>query len=318
MTDGQRRTTRTRRRAPEPDYDFPEKKKSVMNDSNFGGFILFIILCLVTLFGGISSCTTIDAGSVGVVKHFGEVQNYTLPEGLHFVRPFGFANVDEVSTRMTAAEAEAKASSKDLQSVATVVSVQYSLVGEFAPRILQRIGDEKAVEATVLAPAFQESVKSVTAQYTAEELITKRGEVKAGIEKTLLAFVEKTLSEKDCKGAIKLANVAIKNFEFSKEFNEAIEAKVMAEQEALKAENEKKKRVTQAEAAAAETKLAAEAKAYQIENESKARADAIKRESAALESSPNLVQLRIAEKWDGKLPTYTGNAIPLMKLMPAQ
>jgi len=92
----------------------------------------------------------------------------------------------------------------------------------------------------------------------------------------------------------------------------------MAEQEALKAENEKKKRVTQAEAAAAETKLAAEAKAYQIENESKARADAIKRESAALESSPNLVQLRIAEKWDGKLPTYTGNAIPLMKLMPAQ
>ena len=90
------------------------------------------------------------------------------------------------------------------------------------------------------------------------------------------------------------------------------ELKVKAEQEALQAKNEKTRRVTQAEAAAAEKKLAAEAEAYQISIESKARAEAIKREAYALKGNPALIQLRMAEKWNGELPKFNGgNSIPM-------
>ena len=88
-----------------------------------------------------------------------------------------------------------------------------------------------------------------------------------------------------------------------------------AEQEALKARNEKLRRVTQAEAAAAERTLAADAEAYQIEVASKARADAIRREAEALKDNPALIQLRIAEQWNGQLPQVSGgDTIPLLSL----
>jgi regulator of protease activity HflC (stomatin/prohibitin superfamily) len=160
-----------------------------------------------------------------------------------------------------------------------------------------------------------ESVKAVTAQYTAEELVTKRADVKARIQEAISGFIDETLEQKGAVGALTLANVAITDFDFSAEFNRAIEDKVRAEQEALQAINEKLRRVTQAEAAAAERTLAADAEAYQIEVASKARADAIRREAEALKDNPALIQLRIAEQWDGRLPQVTGgSAIPMLNL----
>lgn len=158
-------------------------------------------VALVCLIAFATSCTSIDSGHVGVVKHFGAIQSYTLNEGINFTRPWPLAD-------------------------------------------------------------------------------------------------------------------AVTNFDFSHEFNVSIESKVKAEQDALRAENEKRTKVTQAEAAAKEATLAADATAYKTEVESKARASAIERESKALEQSPNLIQLRIAERWDGKLPTYTGNSIPMLQLKP--
>jgi len=160
-----------------------------------------------------------------------------------------------------------------------------------------------------------ESVKAITALYTAEQLITRRDEVKAKIQEQINSFLNETLMEKDLAGLLTIANVAITDFDFSAEFNRAIEEKVRAEQEALKAKNEKLRRVTQAEAAAAERTLAADAAAYEIEVESKARAAAIEREAEALEGNPQLIQLRIAEKWDGTLPRFSGgDSIPLINI----
>ena len=151
--------------------------------------------------------------------------------------------------------------------------------------------------------------------YTAEELITKRAQVKNAIQLAIESFIDETLGQKEVLGAVSIANVAITDFDFSAEFNRAIEEKVRAEQEALKAINEKLRRVTQAEAAAAERTLAADAEAYQIEVASKARADAIRREAEALKDNPALIQLRIAEKWNGQLPQVSGGgAIPLLDL----
>ncbi len=273
------------------------------------------VVALVAMLGLTSSCARIDSGTVGVVKHFGAVQPDPLAEGIHFIRPYGFATVTPIDTKLRTVEEEAHSASKDLQNVAAKVVVQYSIQAAAGPRLVQRFGQEVDIEANILRPGIQESVKVITSRYTAEQLVTHREAVKEGIVGEIRHFVDTTLRDKDALGSVRLANVSVKDFAFSHEFNAAIEQKVRAEQDALRAENEKRQRVTQAEAAAMEKKLAADAEAYQTEVESKARAAAIERESKALQSNPNLVQLRTVERWNGVLPTYTGNAIPMMKFV---
>ncbi len=155
----------------------------------------------------------------------------------------------------------------------------------------------------------------MTAKFTAEELVTKREFVKQQIQEALTNFLNNTLREKDLLNSINIANLAITDFNFSDEFNRAIEAKVKAEQMALQAKNEKLMRVTQAEAAAEERKLGASAEAFSTEVQSKARADAIRREAEALQQSPEIIQLRSIEKWDGVLPRITsGGVVPFLNL----
>ena len=273
-----------------------------------------IAAVLILLYLAASSFVVVDAGYVGVVKRLGAVQPEFLPEGFHFKAPFVDV-VQKFDVRLSKAESDAGASSKDLQVVRTKIAVQYSMNAALMPMTLQRIGTRLVVEKTLIDPAIMESVKAITALYTAEQLITKRDEVKDRIQAQIDSFLNETLREKELIGSLTIANIAITDFDFSAEFNRAIEEKVRAEQEALKAKNEKLKRVTQAEAAAAEKTLAADAMAYEIEVQSKARADAIEREAKALKDNPQLIQLRIAEKWNGVLPRFTGSeAIPLLSI----
>ena len=271
-----------------------------------GALVAFLILlgCFVT----------VPAGHVGVVKRLGAVHPDHLSEGFHGKLPL-VDSIEKIDIRLRKAESSASAASADLQVVETNVAVQYSMTAEILPRTFQQIGNRGIVEATVIDPAIQESVKAVTAQYTAEQLVTKRAEVKTLIQAAINDFIDTTLAQKEVPSAITIANVAITDFLFTDEFNRAIEDKVKAEQEALKAENEKLRRVTQAEAAAAERELAADAEAYQTEVTSKARAEAIRREAEALKGNDELIQLRLAESWDGKLPQVSGGpTIPLLNL----
>lgn len=256
----------------------------------------------------------VDAGHVGVVKRLGAVQPDPLPEGFHLKRPF-IDQVEQIDIRLMPTHAKATAASRDLQTVSTEVNVAYSLNGALAPITFQRVGNTQKVAAALVEPAIQESVKAVTAKYTAEELVTKREVVKQAIQQAIENFIDQTLKEKEIGNAVQLANVAITDFVFSDEFNRAIEAKVKAEQEALRAKNEKLMRVTQAEATAAERELAADAEAYSTEVESKARAEAIRREAEALRESPEIIRLRAIEKWDGILPRIQGsNVLPFLNL----
>ncbi len=273
-----------------------------------------LILAILVLVVAAGVVVTVDAGTVGVVKRFGAVQDQALPEGLHFKLPFA-EEVVPMDTRLTASEAKASAASRDLQTVTTDVTTTYALDGTIAPLTFQRVGVPAKVATTIVAPAIQESVKAVTAKFTAEELVTQREKVKQQIQQAIASFIDTTLNEKGLRGALHIANVAITDFKFSDEFNKAIEAKVQAEQEALKAKNEKLRRVTQAEAAASEVKLAAEAQAFTIEAESKARADAITREAEALTGRPEVLRLRSIERWDGVLPKIT-TAEGILQMLP--
>jgi len=272
---------------------------------------LAVSVALVALTG--CGCEEIPTGHVGIVTRFGAIQPGLLGEGFHFIDPMN--SVVEVNVQTGTTNTEAMAASKDLQTVHTKVGIQWQITADKAVCIVQKFGNyDGAWTNGIIEPAVQEVVKATAAKYTAEELITKRQEVKTAVEVGLAEFIGKTLKARGCDEGIRIANVAITNFEFSHEFNASIEAKVKAEQDALRAENEKRTRVTQAEAAAKEATVAADANAYKTDVESKANAAAIERESKALESNPNLVQLRIAQKWDGKLPTYTGNSIPMLQL----
>lgn len=258
-----------------------------------------------------SMFVVVESGHVGVIKRLGAVEMISLQEGFHFKAPV-IDDVVQLDIRLRKVSNDSISASKDLQTVRTEVSIQYSLDGGVAPLSFQKIGIRQVIESTLIEPAIQESVKSVTALYTAEQLITRREAVKLKIQEEVEQFIETTLRRKGVAGAISIANVAITDFAFSPEFNRAIELKVKAEQEALQAKNEKTRRVTQAEAAAVEKKLAAEAEAYQISVESKARASAIKREASALKGNPALIQLRMAEKWNGELPRFTSSgSIPM-------
>ena len=275
---------------------------------------LYPILIIVLIILGTSSFVIVDSGHVGVVRTLGAVQPMPLSEGFHFKKPF-IDKIEQVDVRLTKAQSKSAAASKDLQTVETQVTVQYSLMAPAAPETFQKIGNREVVAATVIEPAIQESVKAITAQYTAEQLVTKRAEVKLQIQEAIDNFIDVTLKDKSVPAALKISNVAITDFEFSNEFNKAIELKVKAEQEALQARNEKTKRVTQAEAAYQEQKLAADAAAYDIEVRSKAKADAIAREAKALKDNPALIQLRLSEKWDGTLPKFTGGeAVPFIDI----
>jgi regulator of protease activity HflC (stomatin/prohibitin superfamily) len=282
-----------------------------MNFSKSQAIIAFSIFILIGI--AYQAFVVVDAGYVGVVKRLGAVKPKELSEGFHIITPF-IDSVEKFDIRLSKVSSDATASSKDLQIVNTSIAVQYSMTPELMPLTLQKVGTRAVVERTLIDPSILESVKAITALYTAEELITKRDEVKTMIQQKISSFLNESTVEKNLAGLLIIANVAITDFDFSSEFNRAIEEKVRAEQEALKATNEKDRRVTQAEAQAEEKRLIADALAYEIEVESVSRAEAIKREAEALADNPQLIQLRLAEKWDGQLPKFTGETIPFISI----
>ncbi|TAG05078.1 MAG: prohibitin family protein [Cytophagia bacterium] len=245
------------------------KKTSII--TTVASVLLFSVLMM--------SITTVDSGSVGVVVRLGAVQPITLPEGVHFVLPF-VTSVVEINTRIQKIEANATASSKDLQNVTSKVALNYQLSSQKAQTIYQTLGLDYAN--SIIQPTIQESIKSATARYTAEELITKRPQVKEDVYQ----YIKKRLAQNN----ILVTDFSIVDFSFSPEFNRAIESKEVAKQKALTAKNDLDRIKTEAE-------QAREAAAGQ--------ADAQKLLQQALDD--RLLQLKAIEKWNGILPIVQGS-----------
>lgn len=277
---------------------YQEREFSWLSQKHQWGILAIGILIVLAFF----SICIVPVGHLGVMKHWGKVQHKkALSEGLHLITPIR-TTVEYISVKLLKFNQKTSASSKDLQIVSTVVSIQFSL--SEVSELYQKIGTEDLVTHILLKPAVEESVKAVTARYTAEELIKKRPEVKIQISKTIASFLEETLLGKGLnKNSLLVANVAITEFDFSDEFNKSIEMKVRAEQQALQAKNEKIKKITDAEAIAEKIKI-----------ESIATANAIRREARALKENPHLIEYKRMEKWDGKLPEVTGGVIPMFDI----
>lgn len=276
---------------------------------------LIAVIAVIAVFAIIAifaSVKIVPAGCTGVVTTFGEVSDTSLTEGLHFVIPFA-QKVEIISNKIQIYETTADAVSKDLQSVSTKIAVNYRIRSEASARIFRDIGvDYKDV---ILMPTVQEGMKSVCAKYNAEQLISQR----ASVAEEIKVELEGKVSEY----GIEIEKFNIVNFDFSKEFNEAIEAKQVAEQNLIKtrteqnqaivvAEAEAKKKVIQAEADAQNRVITAEAEAKAIKARADAQAEANKTISASL--NPSLIQYQTLEKWNGVLPKVAGSANPLVSL----
>lgn len=248
----------------------------------FAAGVTFIVVGVL-----FQSYTIVSAGHTGVQVTMGTVNMTPLTEGFHFVNPI--SSVRDVDMRLQRATLQgANASTKDLQVVHTDIVVNYRLNANQTAHIYKDFGlnlDDK-----LLGPAINESFKAITAHFNSEELITKRDIVSSEIKQEL--------QDKVGKYGIDVSEISLVNFGFSPEYQKSIEAKVIATQEKLKAEQDLQR-------------IQVEAKSRIAQAEGEAKAIAIQAQAIQTNGGEQYVRLQAIEKWDGKLPNYMGGSGPV-------
>lgn len=255
------------------------------------GLLVLIILALI-----FNPVVQVEAGHRGVVLEFGAVSDKVLDEGIHFITPIQ-DSVVQMEVRTQKYSVVASAASKDLQDVTTEVALNFHIQPDRANKIYQNLGTDYTDR--VIQPAVQEAVKASTAQFTAEELITKRPLVKEQIDRLL--------RERFQENGIVVEQTSITDFKFSEQFAKSIEAKVTATQDALRAEND----LRRIEVEAQQAKARADGEASAIIAKATAEAEAIKITGEALKQNPQLVQLEAVKKWNGVMPIQVLGTAPL-------
>lgn len=242
--------------------------------------MLFGLLWTILLLFG--SFTIVNSGEIGLKVRFGKITSTPISEGINWKIP-GIEKIVKVNVKVRKYENETalSTSSKDLQIINNIViNVNYQIDNTKAVSLYKNVGNN--YEDVVITPAIQESVRSIISQYTAEELVTKRSEIANAINDNL--------NQKLNNYGINVLSTAIKNFDFSAEYNAAIEKKAVAEQNVLTAQQELEK-----------TKIDAEAKKV------KAQGDADANMVLEKTLTKDVLLQQFIEKWDGKLSTVSGN-----------
>ena len=261
--------------------------------------IIVVVIAAVVLLG--NAITIVEAGHTGVVTTFGKVNDRVLPEGIHLKIPF-VQKVIKIDNRIVKLEVETEAFSKDLQTVKTVLAINYRVDSAKSFSIYKNVGAQ--YESVLIVPAVNEVLKATTAQYTAEESVTNRVLISEGLVNGL--------NEKLNESGLYVTDVNIINFDFSDAFITAIEEKQVAQQQLLKAETEKKTAMTNAEAEAEAMKIKAQGEAEAM----KLKADGEASANNTLNSSlnDNIIEYYKITKWNGELPKVTGNSDVLVDM----
>jgi regulator of protease activity HflC (stomatin/prohibitin superfamily) len=244
------------------------------------GTIILGIIGLLIILPAVGIWSIVGAGSVGVITRFGAVNRVATP-GFILKIPL-IEYVHAMETRTQKEVADASSASKDLQEVKATIALNYHLRGEKAVEVYQNIGTDYKVR--VIDPAMQEAFKATTAKFTAEELIGKREAVK----QEALDELKDRLNSYN----VIIDNFNIINFDFSTEFNQAIEQKQVAQQNLEKSKLEAQTALTQAQG--------------------QANAQKALRDAGSL--SPEYLEFMALQKWNGVLPTVTGNGVPFINI----
>lgn len=257
--------------------------------------VLFIVaIMLIIIFGSI---TTVPTGFVGVKTKFGQVQDTVIQEGLNLKTPF-IEKIVKINCKTQIYENDNafESSTKDMQVVKAIyTAINYSVEKEKANTLYQQVG--KDYESIIIAPAIQESVKSSFSQFTAEEIITNRNKVSE--------LIKEMLTNKLQTNGIKVTEVSIKNFDFSEEYNKAIEEKATAQQNVEKAKAELEKAQVDNQKKVENAKTEAEVMALQNKE--------ITEKTLKLKQLE--IQEKLVEKWNGQLPTTNlSDNIPMLNI----
>ncbi|MGN0613105.1 MAG: prohibitin family protein [Porcipelethomonas sp.] len=257
-------------------------KNNVVNASpkSIKKIVIAVVIVAVAAIIAFNSFTVVGAGHTGVVVNLGKVSDTVLEEGLHFKIPF-ISEIVQIDNRVMKTEVESNAASKDLQNISSKVSINYRVNRASSADIYKNVGND--FTNVIVNPAIQECVKSVAAKYTAEQLITNRA--------TVSTEMEDAISKKINPYGLSIEVFNIVNFDFSEEFNKAIEAKQTAQQEALKAEQDLARIKVEAEQTVEKAK--AEAEAYELKNS---------------QLTDKVIMMEFVEKWDGKMPSVVSDA----------
>jgi len=240
--------------------------------------VLIVIILLANAF------SVVEAGHTGVIVTMGKVTESTLQEGLHLKIPF-IQDIVMIDNRIVKLEVMTEAFSKDLQTVTTTLAINYRVDTGKSYSIYKNIGAN--YEDVLIVPAVNEVLKATTAMYTAEESVTNRNMISEGLVVGL--------NDKLNDSGLYVTDVNIINFDFSEAFITAIEEKQVAQQQLLKAETDKQKSITNAQAEAESTRIKAQGEA-----------DANKTIAASL--NDQVIEYLKVQKWDGILPKVTGTS----------
>ena len=280
--------------------DFIEKNPARAAVYIFVGFLLFV---------SATGCVhSVPPGHRGVIVTLGKVKEVNLGEGLQFKLPY-IQRIVDMKVVLEKEQVDESAASSDLQEITTVLTVHFNVIPSSAWKVYQTMRQD--YHDLLLRPVIQEDLKATTAKFTAEELVTTRAAL-------VLKLTEK-LRESLKPYGIYVQTVNFVDFQFSEAFSEAIEAKVTAEQDALKAKNilvmieyEAQQKVIQAEADRNATIIAAEADARRVEIAALAEAFKVMTEANATaeaimlitnQMTPEYAQYLHLMQWDGKYPT---------------
>lgn len=258
---------------------------------------LMIIAAVVGLFFVVSlfsSVTTIPAGHRGVKTVWGKVTGEPLPEGLYFTSPFS-TSIIEIDIRTQKLSDKTETYTKDMQTAGIDYAVNYSVRGERAGDLFLTVGTEYATK--LIPQAVQGTLKNATGKWEAVDIISHREDVREEVERTLKALLAD-------RGII-VEGFQMTDVEFTKAFDAAVEAKVVAIQKADEAKNNTVQ-VTE--------------KAKQAVITAQGEAQAMKIKSDALSQNQNLVAYQAVLQWDGHLPaTMLSNApLPFLNVAPTK
>ena len=247
--------------------------------------IAALVIGVVALFIGMiiffAGTTIVPTGHIGVVTLYQNVQDKYLDAGFHWIKPF-VEDVHNIDVRTQKYSNTVEGSAKDLQIVNMTMSINYQVKPEKVTELYTKVG--KHYNDVILNPALQSSLKASMAQFTAEEMITKRADVADKITEELNA----RLDEYFLISAVNLENIG-----FTDEYNKAIETKTTNQQKAeaekaqleiIKVQNEQK--INTAEA---------EAKVRELQSQSVT--------DKSLEQLRLEIQREMIQKWSGNFPT---------------
>lgn len=259
---------------------------------------LIVMVALILIF---NSFSVVNEGFIGVKYRFGKIVNSNLTAGLNFHIPF-IEEIRPVDIREQVYEVETDAYTSDTQTVDSLrLKLNYCYDGSQLPEIIRAIGVEN-VETKLLVPNVAKISKDEIGKVKAEDLVQNRSTVQNAIYESL----KETL---DGQGIV-VSAFAIENLSFDDAFEQSIQAKVIAAQDALKMQN----KTAEKEEEAKQQVIAAQAKADSEKIQADAEAYAIQKVQEQLTNSPNYIDYMKIQNWDGKLPAAVGDVNPFVAI----